>query len=64
MTELLKFITESVYNYTFFIVTVMICYMVFMTAVNLVINKIIVATITIIQVIKDKDGNLPKVDSE
>jgi hypothetical protein len=64
MGDILKFISESVTNYLFFLVTVLLCYMLFVTAVNLIINKIIVAVITIIQVVKDKEGRLPKVESE
>lgn len=57
MTDLLKYISESVSNYLIFIFTSLFIYLLIVALINVLINKLTVMAVTTIQVFKEKSDD-------
>jgi hypothetical protein len=54
MTDLLKYISESVSNYLIFIFTSLFIYLLIVALINVLINKLTVMAVATIQIFKEK----------
>ena len=57
MTDLLKYISESVSNYLIFLFTSMFIYLLIVALINVLINKLTVMAVATIQVFKEKSDD-------
>ena len=57
MTDLLKYISESVSNYLIFLFTSLFIYMLIVALINVLINKLTVMAVATIQIFKEKSDN-------
>ena len=57
MTDLLKYISESVSNYLIFLFTSMFIYMLIVALINVLINKLTVMAVATIQIFKEKSDD-------
>ena len=57
MTDLLKYISESVSNYLIFLFTSLFIYLLIVALINVLINKITVMAVATIQIFKEKSDN-------
>ena len=57
MTDLLKYISESVSNYLIFIFTSLFIYLLIVALINVLINKLTVMAIATIQIYKEKSDD-------
>jgi len=57
MTDLLKYISESISNYLIFVFTLLLLYMITAAIINVIFNKLMVTIIATVQVIKENDDN-------
>lgn len=55
MTDLLKYISESISNYLIFVFTLLLLYMITAAIINVIFNKLMVTIIATVQVIKEND---------
>ena len=54
MTDLLKYISESVSNYLIFLFTSLFIYLLIVALINVLINKLTVMAVATIQIFKEK----------
>ena len=57
MTDLLKYISESVSNYLIFIFTSLFIYLIMVALINVFFNKLTVMTVATIQIFKEKSDD-------
>ena len=57
MTDLLKYISESVSNYLIFIFTSLFIYLLLVALINVLINKLTVMAVATIQIFKEKSDD-------
>lgn len=57
MTDLLKYISESVSNYLIFLFTSMFIYLLIVALINVLINKLTVMAVATIQIFKEKSDD-------
>ena len=57
MTDLLKYISESVSNYLIFLFTSMFIYLLIVALINVLINKLTVMDVATIQIFKEKSDD-------
>ena len=57
MTDLLKYISESVSNYLIFIFTSLFIYLLIVALINVLINKLTVMAVATIQIFKEKSDD-------
>ena len=57
MTDLLKYISESVSNYLIFLFTSLFIYLLLVALINVLINKLTVMAVAIIQIFKEKSDD-------
>lgn len=57
MTDLLKYISESVSNYLIFIFTSLFIYLLIVALINVLINKLTVMAVATIQIYKEKSDD-------
>ncbi len=57
MTDLLKYISESVSNYLIFLFTSLFIYLLIVALINVLINKLTVMAVATIQIFKEKSDN-------
>ena len=57
MTDLLKYISESVSNYLIFIFTSLFIYLIIVALINVLINKLTVMAVATIQIFKEKSDD-------
>ena len=57
MTDLLKYISESVSNYLIFLFTSLFIYLLLVALINVLINKLTVMAVATIQIFKEKSGD-------
>ena len=57
MTDLLKYISESVSNYLIFIFTSLFIYLLIVALINLFFNKLTVMAVATIQIFKEKSDD-------
>ena len=57
MTDLLKYISESVFNYLIFIFTSLFIYLLIVALINVLINKLTVMAVATIQIFKEKSDD-------
>ena len=57
MTDLLKYISESVSNYLIFLLTSMFIYLLIVALINVLINKLTVMAVATIQIYKEKSDD-------
>ncbi len=57
MTDLLKYISESVSNYLIFLFTSLFIYLLLVALINVLINKLTVMAVATIQIFKEKSDN-------
>ena len=57
MTDLLKYISESVSNYLIFLFTSLFIYMLIVALINVLINKLTVMAVATIQIFKEKSDD-------
>ena len=57
MTDLLKYISESVSNYLIFLFTSMFIYLLIVALINVLINKLTVMAVATIQIYKEKSDD-------
>ncbi len=57
MTDLLKYISESVSNYLIFLFTSLFIYLLLVALINVLINKLTVMAVATIQIFKEKSDD-------
>lgn len=57
MTDLLKYISESVSNYLIFLFTSVFIYLLIVALINVLINKLTVMAVATIQIFKEKSDD-------
>ena len=57
MTDLLKYISESVSNYLIFLFTSLFIYLLIVALINVLINKLTVKAVATIQIFKEKSDD-------
>ena len=57
MTDLLKYISESVSNYLIFLFTSLFIYLLIVALINVLINKLTVMVVATIQIFKEKSDD-------
>ena len=57
MTDLLKYISESVSNYLIFLFTSLFIYLLIVALINVLINKLTVMAVATIQIFKEKSDD-------
>lgn len=57
MTDLLKYISESIFNYLIFIFTSLFIYLILVALINVFFNKLTVMVVAAIQIFKEKSDS-------